>query len=70
MRCRLNEQFGRFLRQKRGEATYAQFARRLGVSPSSLYRLENGEQSITLQRLEQILGRLKCQIRDVFPEGM
>ena len=70
MRCRLDEQLGEFLRKKRGDATYAAFARKLGVSASTLYRLENGEQSITLQRLEQVLARLKCSIRDVFPDGL
>jgi hypothetical protein len=31
-----------------GEATYAQFARKLGITPSTLFRLENRQQSITL----------------------
>jgi len=46
--------------------TYAQFARKLGTSPSTLYRLENGEQSVTLQRLQQIMERLRCSMADIF----
>lgn len=57
-----------FLRKQRGNSTYAAFARKLGVSPSTVFRLENQEQSATLDRLHQILSRLKCSLKDVFPE--
>lgn len=63
----LEKQFGRFLRQKRGAASYAVFARQLGISASTLFRLETGEQSVTLGKLEDILKKLKAGIRDVFP---
>ena len=62
----LDKQFGRFLRERRGDASYAVFARQLGISASTLYRLETGEQSVTLGKLEDILGRLKMEMRDVF----
>jgi transcriptional regulator with XRE-family HTH domain len=65
---RLDHQLAKFLRERRGESTFAAFARKLGISASTLYRLENGEQSVTLQRLEQILARLKCDVKDVFPQ--
>ncbi|MHC1767918.1 MAG: helix-turn-helix domain-containing protein [Verrucomicrobiia bacterium] len=68
MRDRLDTQLAAFLRKRRGEATYAQFARKLGITPSTLFRLEHQQQSITLGRLEQILGRLKCSLKDVFSE--
>ena len=62
----LDKQFGRFLRERRGEASYAVFARKLGISASTLYRLETGEQSVTLGKMEEILKRLKLPISDVF----
>lgn len=62
----LDKQFGRFLRDKRGEASYAVFARKLGISASTLHRLENAEQSVTLGKLEDILERLKIEAQDVF----
>jgi transcriptional regulator with XRE-family HTH domain len=40
--------------------TLQQFARKAGISDSTLQRLESGEQNITLQTLEKILGNLKC----------
>ena len=65
---RFEKQFGRFLRQRRGAASYAVFARQLGISASTLYRLETGEQSVTLGKLEEILKQLKADIRAVFPD--
>ena len=64
----LDEQFGRFLRQQRGNESYAVFAKRLGISASTLFRLENSDQSVTLGKLEDILKRLKARMGDVFPE--
>lgn len=62
----LRVQLGNFLRQKRGEQTYAQFARRLGVSVSSLQRMENGAQNVTLDTLDKIARRLKASLGDIF----
>lgn len=62
----LDKKFGRFLRQQRGQDSYAVFAKRLGISASTLFRLENSDQSVTLGKLEDILERLKVEMRDVF----
>ena len=62
----LDKQFGRFLRDKRGEASYAVFAREPGISASTLHRRENAGQSVTLGKLEDSLERLKVEARDVF----
>lgn len=56
----LEKQFGRFLRERRGDTSYAVFARKIGISASTLYWLETGEQSVTL-------GKLEAGVRDVFP---
>jgi transcriptional regulator with XRE-family HTH domain len=66
MQQKLEQQLAKFLRAKRGELTYADFAKRLGVTASTLYRLENAEQSITLRKLQEIMDRLKCGISDIF----
>jgi transcriptional regulator with XRE-family HTH domain len=66
VRDTLDTQFASFLRKKRGQVPYAVFARRLGMTPSSLFRLENGQQSITLRKLQQVLSRLRCKAADVF----
>jgi DNA-binding Xre family transcriptional regulator len=62
----LQQQLSRFLREKRGEMTYAQFARKTGISLATLKRLEIGEQNVTLKTLEQLTKRLKCKMSDIF----
>jgi hypothetical protein len=48
------------------EMTFAQFSRKTGLPASTLFRLENGQQSITLAKLEGVLKRLKKVPHDVF----
>jgi len=62
------EHLATFLRKKRGDLTYLQFARKVGISHSTLHRLEMGDQNITLATLTHLSERLKCSIRDFFPE--
>lgn len=69
MRHRLRKQLGKFLRGKRGDETLAQYAKKLGISDSTLQRLEIGEQNITVDTLENIIDRLKCSVSEVFGEG-
>jgi len=60
---RLAKQLGTFLR-----LTYQQFSRKLGISDSTLQRMEVGQQNVTLKTLEQICDRLKCDVGDLFQE--
>jgi DNA-binding Xre family transcriptional regulator len=52
---------------ERGTETSAEFSRKLGLPPSTLHRLEQCRQSITLRNLQQIMSRLKCKLTDIFP---
>jgi transcriptional regulator with XRE-family HTH domain len=54
MADRLAKQLAVFLRKKRGELTYQQFSRKIGISDSTLHRMELAEQNVTLKTLEQI----------------
>jgi DNA-binding Xre family transcriptional regulator len=63
---RLAKQLAAFLKERRGTLTFQQFSRKMGISDSTLHRLELGEQNITLQTLEQICDRLKCSISEIF----
>ncbi len=68
MAQRLAKQLGAFLRKKRGDLTYQQFSRKMGISDSTLHRMELGEQNVTLKTLEQICDRLKCKVSEMFRE--
>jgi DNA-binding Xre family transcriptional regulator len=63
----LRQQLAAYLRKARGDLTYAQFGRRLGISSSSLQRLEMAEQNITIDSLEKLVRQLKCRVSDIFP---
>jgi DNA-binding Xre family transcriptional regulator len=62
----MRKQLGQFLRKRRGEMTLPAYARKLGISSSSLHRMEMGDQNVTLTTLERLLKRLICNAADVF----
>ncbi|MDR0532713.1 MAG: helix-turn-helix domain-containing protein [Verrucomicrobiales bacterium] len=62
----LETRLAAFLRAKRGKLTYLEFAHKLHVTASSVFRIENCQQSVTLRSLERILKRLDCTVDDVF----
>lgn len=62
----LSIQLSRFLRARRGEMTLVQYARKLGISKSSLNRMEMGQQNVTLETLDTLCERLKCKVGDLF----
>ena len=62
----LDKKMAKFIHQQRGEMTFAQFSKKIGLPPSTIFRIENGQQSITLGRLQQIMTKLKCSLADVF----
>jgi len=64
----LDREFARYIRKARGSLSYADFAKKVGVSHTTLHRIERGEHHITLSKLETILGRLKIKLKDIFPD--
>jgi transcriptional regulator with XRE-family HTH domain len=63
----LDKQLAKYLRKARGNLSYAEFAKRVGVSHQTLFRIEHGEHHLTLDKLETVLARLKIRLRDIFP---
>lgn len=47
--------------------SHRNFARQLGISKSTLHRIEMCEQSVGLDMLEQLCTRLHCEIGELFP---
>ena len=68
MRKSLDVQLAKFLRKRRGELSYAQFAKRTGLSHTSLHRIERGELHLTLNKLETVMGKLRIRLSDIFPD--
>ncbi len=60
-----DERVSKFLREKRGSDTYRDFAPKLGLTRSTLHRLENMEQSITLAKLHAIALRLRTSVEEI-----
>ncbi len=55
------------LAQMRGNISQNKFARQIGISNASLNRIENQQQNVSLETLETLCMRLKCDITDLFP---
>jgi DNA-binding Xre family transcriptional regulator len=53
------------LRKRRGEMTQRDFAKKAGISKTSLDRIEKGEQNVTLSTLQQLMKSLKCKPSDL-----
>jgi len=68
VRKSLDRQLALFLRKTRGELSYAQFAKKTGISHMTLFRIEKGEHHLTLDKLDTVLRKLKIRLSDVFPE--
>lgn len=62
--------FGAFIKAERLKSglRYADFAHKLGISHTTLSRLENSAQSVTLRTLQMILQRLNASLADIFGE--
>ena len=68
VRRHLDRQLAGFLRKERGHLSYAAFSKKVGLSHTTLHRLEHGEHHLTLDKLETILEKLKLQLKDIFPD--
>jgi transcriptional regulator with XRE-family HTH domain len=63
----LDAQLAKFLRKARGSLSYAQFGKRVGISHTTLHRIERGEHHLTLHKLETVITKLKIRLSDIFP---
>lgn len=68
MSDRLAKQLAKFLRKRRGDLTYKQFSLKVGISDSTLHRMEMAEQNVTLKTLDLLSSRLKCKVSEMLGE--
>jgi len=62
---RFRRNLAKNLRASRGAQTQVKFARKIGVNQSTINRLEQGEQNITVDTLARICQRLHCTAGDL-----
>jgi len=67
MRPTLRQQAAYFVRKKRGSLTQVQFARRVGISDSTVCRLEAGKDNFSEETLSLICRAFNCTLQDIFP---
>jgi DNA-binding XRE family transcriptional regulator len=68
VRRNLDKRLAKFLRKERGSLSYADFAKKTGLSHQTLFRIEHGEHHLTLDKLETALIKLKICLKDIFPD--
>lgn len=63
----LRQRLARFIREKRGKLSQREFARKIGVTQSTVMRIENLDQNVTLKTLETLCRAFHADIGDLFP---
>ena len=62
----LRESLARGLKKMRGEQSQNQFAKKLGIDSSSLNRIENKVQNVSIDTLEKLCRNLNCGVEELF----
>lgn len=62
----LSSKLANNIRVRRGEQRQRAFAATLGISQSTLNKIENNNGNVTLDTLNTICKHLKCDIGDLF----
>jgi len=68
MRTSFNKQLAKFIRKQRGELSYAQFAKKMGLSSMTIFRIEKCEIRLSINNLETLVRKLKVKLSDIFPD--
>lgn len=65
----LRNQLAKKIKSLRGEMTQREFARKIGISKSTLHRIEMAEQNLGIDVVEQICKKLKCKLSELFNDN-
>lgn len=63
----LRMRLAKFIREKRGTATQREFARKIGVAQSTIMRIENLDQNVTINTLEKLCRIFHTDVDGLFP---
>ena len=65
--AKLARRLAKKVRGLRGDVPQMRFCRKLGISNTSLHRIEMADQNVSLKTLEVLCKKLKCDVGDLFP---
>lgn len=63
----LRQRLAIFIKEKRGSTTQREFARKIGVAQSTIMRIENLDQNVTINTLETLCRVFHADIAELFP---
>jgi transcriptional regulator with XRE-family HTH domain len=63
----LRRRLAKFIRERRGSLSQRAFARKSGLGQSTIMRIENLEQNVTLETLEQLCKAFHLDVFELFP---
>lgn len=63
----LRHRLATFIRKERGRTPQREFARRVGVAQSTIMRIENLDQNVTIDTLEQLCRAFHVDVDELFP---
>lgn len=66
----LRERLAVYVRSQRGDTPQRRFARRIGVAQSTIMRIENQDQNVTLDTLEQLCKAFHVDVAGLFAEDI
>lgn len=64
----LRKRLAKFMKLKRGDMALRAFAKRHGLSFSSVSRIEKLEQNVTIDTLESMCKAFHCDVDELFPK--
>ncbi len=64
----LRQRLAIFIKEKRGSTTQREFARKIGVAQSTIMRIENLDQNVTINTLETLCRVFHADIAELFPQ--
>jgi DNA-binding XRE family transcriptional regulator len=64
----LSSQLAKNIRKRRGELSFRTFARRIGMSSRTIWRIENEEQNVTIKTLQHLMKVFRCNVEDLFKD--
>ena len=64
----LRQRLANFIKDKRGDESVRAFALRHGLTKDTIRRIEDLDQNVTIDTLEEMCKKFRCDIDGLFPK--